>query len=73
MRCPRCGTDNDAAAKFCEECGAARARACAKRAKAIDSTLELAAEHGFAFPPALAQILRAFPAVATSLHAFAPS
>jgi hypothetical protein len=35
--CPSCGRGNDADAKFCDECGAALARACPKCGKANDT------------------------------------
>ena len=41
MRCPRCQSENDASARFCEECGAKLERAIARRR--AEKSLELRA------------------------------
>ena len=44
MRCPRCQHENEAGAKFCEECRAPLARACAKCARPLSPTAKFCPE-----------------------------
>src|SRR5262245_25744029 len=44
MKCPRCQHENEARAKFCEECGAALARTCAKCARQLPHTAKFCPE-----------------------------
>ncbi|MGH7267417.1 MAG: AAA family ATPase [Candidatus Rokuibacteriota bacterium] len=44
MKCPRCQHENEAGAKFCEECAAPLARACAKCARPLSPTAKFCPE-----------------------------
>jgi hypothetical protein len=44
MKCPRCQLENEAGAKFCEECAASLARACAKCGRPLSPTAEFCPE-----------------------------
>ena len=44
MKCPRCQHDNEAGAKFCEECAAPLARACAKCGRTLSPTAKFCSE-----------------------------
>src|SRR6266508_4440875 len=44
MNCPRCQHDNEAGAKFCEECAAPLARACAKCGRLLSPTAKFCPE-----------------------------
>ena len=44
MRCPRCQHENEAGAKFCEECAAPVARACAKCGRQLSPTAKFCPE-----------------------------
>ncbi|HSE94749.1 MAG TPA: adenylate/guanylate cyclase domain-containing protein, partial [Methylomirabilota bacterium] len=44
MKCPRCQHENEAAAKFCEECAAPLARACAKCRRPLSPTAKFCPE-----------------------------
>jgi class 3 adenylate cyclase/tetratricopeptide (TPR) repeat protein len=44
MKCPRCEHDNEAGAKFCEECAAPLARACAKCGRQLSQTAKFCPE-----------------------------
>jgi class 3 adenylate cyclase/tetratricopeptide (TPR) repeat protein len=44
MRCPRCQYENEAGAKFCEECAAPLARACAKCGRPLSPTAKFCPE-----------------------------
>ncbi len=44
MKCPRCQQENDAGAKFCEECAAPLARACAKCGRQLSPTAKFCPE-----------------------------
>jgi class 3 adenylate cyclase/tetratricopeptide (TPR) repeat protein len=44
MTCPRCRHENEAGAKFCEECAAPLARACAKCGRALSPTAKFCPE-----------------------------
>ena len=41
MKCPRCQHENEAGAKFCEECAAPLARACAKCGRPLSADREV--------------------------------
>ena len=59
MKCPRCQHENEAGAKFCEECAAPLARACAKCGRQLSPTAkfcpECAQPTGFSAAPPPAQ------------------
>jgi len=44
MRCPRCQVENEAGAKFCEECATPLARACAKCGRPLSPTAKFCPE-----------------------------
>jgi class 3 adenylate cyclase/tetratricopeptide (TPR) repeat protein len=44
LKCPRCRHENDAGAKFCEECAAPLARACARCGRALSPTAKFCSE-----------------------------
>ena len=44
MQCPRCQHENEAGAKFCEECAAPLARACAKCGRTLSPTAKFCSE-----------------------------
>jgi hypothetical protein len=44
MKCPRCQHENEAGAKFCEECAAPLARACHKCGRQLSSTAKFCPE-----------------------------
>ena len=44
MRCPRCQCENEAGAKFCEQCAASLARACAKCGRSLSPTAKFCPE-----------------------------
>ena len=44
MQCPRCGHDNRAQAKFCEECASALTRSCAKCGHPLPPTAKFCPE-----------------------------
>ena len=44
MQCPRCQHENEAGAKFCEECAAPLARACAKCGRTLSRTAKFCPE-----------------------------
>ena len=44
MKCPKCQNENEAGAKFCEECGAPLARACAKCGRQLSLTAKFCPE-----------------------------
>ena len=44
MKCPRCQHENEAGAKFCEECAAPLARACAKCGRQLSPTAKFCPE-----------------------------
>jgi RNA polymerase subunit RPABC4/transcription elongation factor Spt4 len=44
MKCPRCQYANEAGAKFCEECAAPLARACAKCGRPLSATAKFCPE-----------------------------
>jgi class 3 adenylate cyclase/tetratricopeptide (TPR) repeat protein len=44
MRCPRCQHENEASAKFCEECAASLARTCAKCGRPLSPTAKFCPE-----------------------------
>src|SRR5947209_7332978 len=44
MKCSKCGHENLTGAKFCEECGAALARACANCGAQLSSTAKFCSE-----------------------------
>ena len=44
MKCPRCQHENEAGAKFCEECAAPLARACAKCGRPLSPTAKFCPE-----------------------------
>src|SRR6266700_234776 len=44
MKCPRCQHENEASAKFCEECAAPLARACAKCGRQLSPTAKFCPE-----------------------------
>jgi class 3 adenylate cyclase/tetratricopeptide (TPR) repeat protein len=44
MKCPRCQHENDASAKFCEECAAPFARVCAKCGRQVSPTAKFCPE-----------------------------
>jgi class 3 adenylate cyclase/tetratricopeptide (TPR) repeat protein len=52
MQCPRCQHENEAGAKFCEECAAPLARACAKCGRPLSPTAKFCPE--CAYPTGLA-------------------
>jgi Double zinc ribbon len=47
VRCPRCRQENRPGAKFCEECGAALARACDNCGTELSPTAKFCSECGF--------------------------
>jgi predicted amidophosphoribosyltransferase len=44
MKCPRCQHENEAGAKFCEECATPLARACAKCGRPLSPTAKFCPE-----------------------------
>ena len=44
MKCPRCQHENEAGAKFCEECAAPLVRACAKCGRQLSPTAKFCPE-----------------------------
>ena len=44
MQCPRCQHENEAGAKFCEECATPLARACAKCGRTLSATAKFCPE-----------------------------
>ena len=44
MQCPRCQHENEAGAKFCEECATPLARACAKCGRTLSPTAKFCPE-----------------------------
>jgi hypothetical protein len=44
MKCPRCQHENEAGAKFCEECATPLARACAKCGRPLSATAKFCPE-----------------------------
>ncbi len=62
MKCPRCQHENEAGAKFCEECAASLARACANCGRQLSATAKFCPN--CAYPTGLAS-------VAPAAHRFA--
>ena len=54
MKCPRCQHENEAGAKFCEECAAPLARACAKCGRPLSPTAKFCPECAHAAGPSAA-------------------
>ncbi len=56
MKCPRCRHENEAGAKFCEECAAPLARACATCGRPLSPTAKFCPSRPPTIPPTLAAL-----------------
>ena len=68
MKCPKCGHENTAEAKFCEQCAAPLGRTCANCGSRVSSTAKFCAECGHPLKPVADDLRFASPKHYTPQH-----